>query len=223
MPLRTMARCLRGIAFMLRVVIARDRFPERDIEIGAHQPVALDRLALAHFERRGAELFAQVIGVRLQRRGGFAVGGQRAAIDAERRGYQRVAEQRRLDMRERQHAHDRAILFGEHVVAAVAERGRDDARPGGAMEEGAARHRRDEGVPGGSAGVIERSQSKRHADWFRVRARTSCAAMGFASLYPSYEVRRCGVVISANTRSMRSQAKSRSSRSRRADMRDRLV
>ena len=150
MPLRTMARCLRGNRLHVAVVIARDRFPERDIEIGAHQPVALGRLALAHFQRRGAELFAQVIGVRLERRGGFAVGGQRAAIDAERRGDQRVAEQRRPDMRERQHAHDRTILFGERVMAAVAERGRDDARPGGAMEEGAARHRRDEGVPGGS-------------------------------------------------------------------------
>jgi hypothetical protein len=40
------------------------------------------------------------------------------------------------------------------------------------MEESAARHRRDEGVPGGGDGVIERSQSKRHAGWFKVRART---------------------------------------------------
>ena len=93
MPLRTMARCLRGIAFMLRLVIARDRLAERDIEIGAHQPVALDRLALAHFQGRGAELSRSVIGVGFERGGGLAVDGQRAAIDAERRGDQRVAEQ----------------------------------------------------------------------------------------------------------------------------------
>ncbi len=95
--------------------------------------------------------------MRLQRHCGFVVGGQWSAIDAERRGYQCVAEQRGVDVRQRQHAGDRAILFGEHVVAAVAKCGLDDTRPGGAMEEGTGRHRGDEGVPGERAGVIERS------------------------------------------------------------------
>ena len=113
-------------------------------------------------------------------------------------------------MRERQHTGDRTILFGERVVAAVAERGLDDPQPGGAMEEGAAGHRRNEGIPSGLAGMIERSQSDRHCYASEDAAITPVAGAACSSW-------------SANTRSMRSQTKSRSSRSRRAVMRERLV
>src|SRR5271166_5420063 len=113
-------------------------------------------------------------------------------------------------MRERKHAGDRTILFGERVVAAMAERGLDDARPDGAMEEGATGHRGDECVPGGDAGVIERSQSDRHR-----------YASGDAALAPLAGAAASN--CSANTWSMRSQAKSRNSRSRRAVIRERLV
>ena len=107
--------------------IGVDRLAEGDVEILAG-PVRVPALAIAHLEVIDAKLARQVAGRLLERRVGRVVGGDDAAVDAERRRDQGVAEQQALDLGERQHATDLAVALGEQVVRAVAE-GARAARP----------------------------------------------------------------------------------------------
>ncbi len=70
-------------------------------------------------------------------RAASVVGRDDAAVDAERRRDQRVAEQQALDLGERQHADDLAVALGEQVMGAVAEGALQHVLPVGEVEEGA--------------------------------------------------------------------------------------
>ena len=132
---------------------------------------------------------------------GFGVGGQWSAIDAERYRNEAVAKQQCFHLAERQHADDRAVAFGKHVVCVMAEAARDDVPPGGAMEEAPFGMGEHEGVPG------------RLGRWRQFADGDAHAAIASGTLPSSW---------AANTRSIRSQAKSVSNRSSRPDIASRL-
>ena len=114
---------------MLRVVVGLDRLAEGDVQIGAPDPVAAcrRRLSVAELDRAGAGAAEQCRGVRLQCGGALGIGGEQTAIDAEWVGDERVAEQQRLHLRQRQHAGDGAVALGKGEECAVAERRLDYA------------------------------------------------------------------------------------------------
>jgi hypothetical protein len=63
MPLRTIARCLRGMAFMVGLVVARDLLAEGDVQfLGARRIVRVGALHAAVFEVADAELARQLVG-----------------------------------------------------------------------------------------------------------------------------------------------------------------
>lgn len=70
-----------------------------------------------------------------------------AAIDSERQAGQRIAEQRALDMRQRQHARDAALIVRVKKVRVVAEHVPHEMLPATAVEEGGVERCLDEGVP----------------------------------------------------------------------------
>ena len=130
--------------------IGIDRLAEGDVEVLAG-PVRVPALPVAHLEVIDAKLTRQIAGRLLERRMGHLVCGDDAAIDAEWRRNQGVAEKQAPDLRERQHTADLAIALGKQVVRAMAkgtraahpairrggrtclpgERGRTRSRPGG--------------------------------------------------------------------------------------------
>ena len=83
MPLRTIARCLRGMASMFFSGSAIDRLAERDVQVLAG-PVRVAALAVAHLEVIHAKPTREVAGRSFERRVGHLVRGDDAAVDAER-------------------------------------------------------------------------------------------------------------------------------------------
>ena len=112
-------------------------------------------LAVAHLEVIHAKLTRQVAGRLLERRAGHLVCGDDAAIDAEWRGNQCVAEKEAPDLRERQHTADLSIALGKQVVRAMTKGTREHILPFGEVEERTFRVSVDERVPGRAVGFPE--------------------------------------------------------------------
>ena len=161
------------------LVVGLDRFTERHVEVRPLDPSRPPSACGARCRNSSALRpgpHQQALGMADQRRLAFRIGRQRAAIDAERHGDQRVAEQQRLHPPQRQHAGDRAVPFGETVMRAMAECGLDHLRPAGAMEERAGRHRLHESVPGRFAGSIQGANDNRPCRSGRRRLRRATGA-----------------------------------------------
>ena len=106
MPLRTIARCLRGMASMLASSSGRIGLAEGDVQI-LPRPVGVARAAAGAARggrRRVAAPCAAASASSAAR--GLVVAGGHAAIDGKRQADQRMAEQQALDLRQRQHADD---------------------------------------------------------------------------------------------------------------------
>ena len=106
--------------------------------------------AVAHLQVLDAEAAREVAGGSFERRVRVLVGRDDAAVDAERRRDQRVAEQQALHLGERQHADGLAVALGEQVMRAVAKRAVQHVLPLGQVEERALGVAVDEGVPRGA-------------------------------------------------------------------------
>ena len=130
MPLRTIARCLRGMAMHVGFDFRLDGFLEGDVQI-LGRPVGMPGDLVAIFERANLELASEGLRRLVKRpRGGIMI-GQNAAIGAERQRSQTMAEQPAVDFGQRQHAHDVAAALGQQKMGAVAERLFDHALPAG--------------------------------------------------------------------------------------------
>ena len=115
-------------------------------------------LPVAHLEVINAQAPCEVAGGPLERSVRRLVGGDDAAIDAERGRDQRVAEQEALDLGQRQHAHDFAATLREQVVRAVAESAAQHVLPFGEVEERAF------GVVRGRTRSMPADRSRRNLD-----------------------------------------------------------
>ena len=105
MPLRTIARCLRGIAS--RFASTSGSSVLRNVTYrSCRGHVGLGRGAVAQLEVLDAEIARQVARRAVQRGRARLVGDRRAAVDRERQRHQRVAEEQALHARQRQHADD---------------------------------------------------------------------------------------------------------------------
>jgi hypothetical protein len=134
MPLRTSARCLRGIASRFWSASAVMGLPERGVARPPH-PILAPRREIAELDMGDAEAPGQLDRGLFERgaRGGLGRGD--AAVDAERRRDERVAQQQAPLARERQHTVDLPAGFGEQVVHRLPERAREHRAPGRAVEE----------------------------------------------------------------------------------------
>ena len=88
-----------------------------------------------------------------KRAGSRLIQRQRPAIDAEWQADQRVAEQPRAHLRQRQHPRYRPVLLRHQEVRAVVEGAFDDDAPGGLVKEGCVGVGADIAVPGRCIGT----------------------------------------------------------------------
>ena len=96
----------------------------------------------------------------VQGRHGLAVGGNRAAFDAEWRGHKGVAEQQALLMDEGQNTGDFACAFSDQIMRLQTENIAKNFAPAKAVKKAAARDIQNKTVPGWTIAV--RSGSHRH-------------------------------------------------------------
>jgi hypothetical protein len=213
MPLRTIARCLRGMAFRLASsspVISLRKVTYSSFVCQPRRPGGSAACRGIPGGRRPA-----VAPVRARPRRASCARHRcrrgRAAVHAERHRAERVAEQPALDFRERQHALDLAVLL--HVIepGLDAERAFDHLLPAGQVEEGGVGAAAHERVP---AAVFVRLQ---HVQ-----------GHGGGGQYGARPVWRCGFDDRVHGRfrkmlSMRSHAKSRARDSMRRSIRSMLM
>ena len=190
-------------------VVARDLLAEGDVQfLGVPAGVARVRaLHAAVFEVADAELARQRIGGAVQHGQHGRMFGDRAAVHAERHRAQRMAEQAALDFGQRQHADDAAVLLDVVEEGLDAERSLDHRLPAGQVEEGGGGGGAHEGVPAAVGFRLEQVQ----AQGPRRRCRRAALFVG------GFDDRVHG--RPRKMRSMRSQAKSRASASRRPSIR----
>ena len=113
MPLRTIARCLRGIAVQVVVDLRQDRLAERHIEV-LPRPAGFAHGAVAQLEVLDAEPCTELLG-RMPCSAATRLGlhGCHATIGAERQRDQRVPEEEALHFGQRQHSDNLRIALGE--------------------------------------------------------------------------------------------------------------
>src|SRR5271168_3118555 len=102
-----------------------------------------------------------------QGRKALAIRSERSAIDAERRRYQRAAEQSCSQMYERQHASYLAAAAAHKIVRPMAERPRQHVGPSRLMKERGMRVSRNEFIPRAGPCHAQRLAGDGHAAWLR--------------------------------------------------------
>ena len=152
MPLRIIARCLRGHRQKVGLGVGVQRLAKPHVQI-LLRPVRTPGRATAEFEMLDVERVGKRRGRFDQRAPASGVGRRRAAVDAERQRHQRMAEQAALHLGQRQDAGDRARTLGDQIVRAVAKDVLDDLPPADAVKERRFGTALDECFPGGGIGL----------------------------------------------------------------------
>ena len=179
MPLRTIARCLRGMAPQVRVGVGQQGLAKRDVQ----GPGAASRRASAHdCEARDArhQVSARARRPHRSTRPRRARRQRRAAVHAERQRHQRMAEQTAAHFGERQHA--------AHDVARVPRSGSDTGgaarrRECAASRRGERTSRRRNARRNASQRAASAGAYAPHAN--RRQCRGRCGHAGFQLFHPS--------------------------------------
>ena len=153
MPLRTIARCLRGTASRFGSCVGKHLLAEGDVKILA-RPLGMSRRDVAHLEMVDGEPLRQRLRALLERGRGVAGLRGHAAIDGEGKRHEGVTKQDALDVRERQHPFDAPGSLDVQEVRAMAKDLGDDFLPARAMEKRRAGASCNESVPTRRLGMI---------------------------------------------------------------------
>ncbi len=119
MPLRTIARCLRGIACMLASTLGSIGLRKVTNRSCCGQSGSYN-VAIAQFKMIDPQLARQFGRCCVQQAARVLIVHRSPAIHRERQRYERMPEQQALDLRQRQDAGDLAAALGKQVVRADA-------------------------------------------------------------------------------------------------------
>ena len=133
--------------------VGQDGLAEGDVHL-LPWPIFMAALQLAQFQVIDTQALRQAFCLRFQQLRAGLIFSRHAAIDGEGQARQRLAEEHALDMRQRQHAGDAALLLRVQEVGLMSKHLQHDVLPAGAVEEGGLRACQHKGVPQRSAADV---------------------------------------------------------------------